>query len=89
MGKWNRQKSKKRRWQRNHLLNKQDGKCAICSKGFESMKDITFDHIMPISKGGDDEIDNLQLAHFQCNQDKADMTPEEFTEFQKGGKLVE
>lgn len=53
------------------------------------MKDITFDHIIPMSKGGLDEIDNFQLAHFECNQTKADMTPEEFTEFQKGGRLVE
>jgi len=89
MAKWRRNKSNKRRWQRNQLVEKQDGLCAICGKKFESMKDITFDHIMPISKGGDDEFENFQLAHFKCNQTKADMTPEEFDIFQKGGELVE
>lgn len=53
------------------------------------MRDITFDHHVPMSKGGDDELDNLRLAHWMCNQIKGDMTPEEFEEFQKGGKLVE
>lgn len=89
MSKWNRNKSKTRRWQRNHLISKYGGKCAICGKAFESMKDITFDHIIPMSKGGDDTIDNYQLAHFACNQLKNDMTPEEFQIFQKGGEKVE
>lgn len=53
------------------------------------MKDITFDHILPLSKGGFDELENYQLAHWKCNQAKGDMTQEEFDEFQKGGKLVE
>ena len=53
------------------------------------MKDITFDHIIPISKGGDDLLENYQLAHYHCNQIKNDMTPEEFVIFQKGGEKVE
>lgn len=89
MAKWNRNKSKTRRWQRNFLVEKQQGKCAICGKRFESMKEITFDHIMPLSRGGDDDIANFQLAHLACNQTKADMTPAEFKEFQAGGLLVE
>lgn len=53
------------------------------------MKDITFDHIIPMSKGGDDYLENYQLAHFACNQLKNDMTPDEFKIFQQGGVLVE
>lgn len=82
MAKWRRMKSKRRRWQKNHLIDKQNGKCAICGKSFDSMKDVTFDHKIPISKGGDDELENLQLVHFPCNQLKNDMTPEEFDVFQ-------
>jgi len=89
MGKWNRNKSKKRRWQKNHLINKYGNLCALCGIPFNSMKEITFDHIIPMSKGGLDELDNLQLAHLHCNHAKADMTPDEFEIFQKGGELVE
>lgn len=53
------------------------------------MKDITFDHKIPIAENGLDELDNYQLAHYECNQTKGCMTPDEFMEFQKGGVLVE
>ncbi len=89
MSKWNRNKSKTRRWQRNHLVCKQSGRCAICDGDFKSMKDITFDHITPISRGGFDLLENYQLVHFECNLAKGQMTQEEFTFLQKGGLLVE
>jgi 5-methylcytosine-specific restriction endonuclease McrA len=31
-----------------------------------------FDHIRPRSKGGGDEVGNLQLAHADCNKRKGD-----------------
>lgn len=89
MSKWNRNKSKTRRWQRAHLIQKFGAVCAICTEPFKSMKDITFDHKQPVSKGGLDELDNLQLAHLDCNQEKGCMTEAEFKIFQKGGELVE
>ena len=89
MGKWRRNKSLTRRWQRNALIAKYGAICYICGLPFKSMKDITFDHRLPVSKGGFDEIDNYGLAHFECNQMKNDMTEEEFRVFQKGGELVE
>ena len=89
MAKWNRNRSKTRRWQRGHLITKQSGKCALCDKPFEKMKDITFDHILAVSKGGDDTLENLQLAHFKCNQSKGAMSQKEWDTFQKGGELVE
>lgn len=89
MGKWRRNKSLTRRWQKNHLIKKYGCICWICDLPFKSIKDITFDHYIPISKGGFDLLENYRLAHFHCNQLKADMTPEEFQEFQQGGKLVE
>lgn len=30
----------------------------------------TIDHIVPMSAGGSDELDNLQLVHFTCNARK-------------------
>lgn len=82
--KWRRNKSLPRRWQRNQLVNRFGAICQICTEPFESAKDITIDHIMPLSKGGEDTFENYQLAHDQCNQLKADMTPEEFDDFQLG-----
>lgn len=89
MGKWRRNKSLTRRWQRGHLIKKHGAVCWICELPFESMKEITFDHYVPLSKGGLDLLENYRLAHFKCNQLKNDMMPDEFVEFQKGGKLVE
>jgi len=89
MGKWKRNKSLKRRWQRSALIRKYGAVCYLCGLSFKSMKDITFDHWLPFSKGGLDEFENYRLAHLECNQEKKDMTPEEWEEFQKGGKLVE
>lgn len=40
--------------------------CAICS----SNKKLSIDHIVPMSKGGKDNIENLQCLCFSCNAKK-------------------
>lgn len=52
--------------------------CAICGRAvdfnrvFPDPWSATLDHIIPVSKGGDPAaIENLQLAHLQCNRIKA------------------
>lgn len=52
--------------------------CAICGrpvdfdKVFPDPWSATLDHIVPVSKGGAPaDIENLQLAHLQCNRIKA------------------
>lgn len=52
--------------------------CGICgrpvdySKVFPDPWSATVDHIIPVSKGGDPAaIENLQLAHLQCNRMKS------------------
>ena len=64
------------------LWQRQSGNCALCGKPmlrnrFEAAhariwakRRATFDHIQPLSKGGADEPDNLQLAHACCNKIK-------------------
>jgi 5-methylcytosine-specific restriction endonuclease McrA len=47
-------------------------KCRICGK----TKGLTIDHIMPRSKGGSNEIDNLQTLCSKCNRLKADTIPD-------------
>ncbi len=41
-------------------------KCRICKKD----EDLTIDHIVPMSKGGDNTKDNLQVLCMKCNQFK-------------------
>ena len=43
-------------------------KCAICG----SSKKLEIDHIHPVSKGGSDDFENLQLLCKSCNISKSD-----------------
>jgi 5-methylcytosine-specific restriction endonuclease McrA len=38
---------------------------------------LTVDHVIPISKGGDDNIENLRPAHWICNIRKSNKLPKE------------
>jgi 5-methylcytosine-specific restriction endonuclease McrA len=49
-----------------------DGKgkvCGICKKPVKYTK-ANLDHIIPQSKGGRNNIENLQLTHFKCNSSR-------------------
>jgi len=60
------------------LLVRQDGCCAICGHRFpqpgelnpqmQSFFSTTFDHIVPRSDGGSDDLDNFRLVHGGCNR---------------------
>ena len=48
-------------------LGERDGfNCVQCG----TVKDLEIDHIVPFSKGGSDELDNLQLLCRSCNAQK-------------------
>lgn len=66
--KWKKPKGRERRWNKKELLRRDGNLCALCKEPMLTMKDITIDHIQPVSKGGTDDIKNLQLAHPHCNQ---------------------
>lgn len=39
--------------------------------------DVTLDHIIPLTKGGDDSFENTQAAHGVCNWMKGNVPPDE------------
>ncbi len=51
-------------------------KCQYCAKRF-SAKDLTFDHLIPQSRGGDTNWKNIVTACHKCNCRKGDKMPEE------------
>jgi 5-methylcytosine-specific restriction endonuclease McrA len=56
------------------LYENQRGLCAYC----ERSEKLTIDHIIPISKGGSNDISNICLACLRCNLSKREKTPEQW-----------
>lgn len=52
---------------REKLIEENGNICCICGRQFDESNIPTIDHIIPISRGGTDEIDNLQLTCQACN----------------------
>jgi len=51
--------------------------CILCGKPVEFM-DSSLDHSVPISRGGNNNYENLGIAHFGCNSRKYTMTLDEW-----------
>lgn len=64
---------------RKEVYRKSDGKCLLCGK-FIDYDDFTVDHIVPLAKGGTNDISNLQCTCKRCNSIKQDILPEELNE---------
>lgn len=58
------------------LFGLQEGKCNGCEVLFP-FRNMTIDHIIPRSRGGTDDPDNLQLLCGACNSTKSNRTQEE------------
>lgn len=64
---------------RRDIYNKYNGKCALCGR-YILYEDMTLDHIIPLSKGGADEVENLQACCYIDNQFKGNINPDDFME---------
>jgi hypothetical protein len=69
-----------REWEREQELPKQ---CVYCS----SIDDLTTDHLIPRSRGGDDSADNVVLACQLCNKSRGEKGIFEWLGLQEKDKL--
>lgn len=63
--------------ERSEIYIRDKGRCGICGE-FIPLNEFTIDHIIPISKGGTYDYDNLQCCCFKCNQLKSNEMPDDF-----------
>jgi 5-methylcytosine-specific restriction endonuclease McrA len=58
------------------MLIRQNFKCVYCK--CDVSKSYHIDHIVPISRGGNNAIENIQILCVDCNQSKHNKMPEDF-----------
>ncbi len=63
--------------ERNAVYNSTEGHCGICGR-FIPLEEYTVDHIIPLSKGGTNDLDNLQPCCGFCNKAKDDTMGDDF-----------
>lgn len=63
--------------ERQQIYAKCDGHCAYCGTSI-AIEQMQVDHIIPIRRGGADELDNMLPACRSCNHYKDSMTIELF-----------
>lgn len=51
------------------VLKRDNYTCQKCG----SIENLTIDHIKPLSKGGNNDLENLQTLCLECNQKKRDL----------------
>lgn len=71
----------------NDIIEKfgENPKCYLTGKDIDVTKprSFNFDHKIPVSRGGDNSLDNLGIASKEANQAKLNMTPDEFIQLCK------
>lgn len=67
------------REERKIIYNKSNGRCELCGQRL-SLENMTLDHIIPLSMGGKDDMENLQATCLACNQFKSNILPDDFME---------
>lgn len=52
---------------KSRVWHKSKKKCHLCGKGVD-LSIATIDHLIPVSSGGSNRIENLAIAHARCNR---------------------
>lgn len=64
------------KFRRDYLFTRDGFKCQYCGKTFRP-KELTYDHVIPRSKGGSRTWENIITCCVPCNQKKGNKTPVE------------
>lgn len=48
------------------ILDREDYRCYLCGEEVDP-ENFHFDHVIPLSKGGPNTVDNIRVAHPKCN----------------------
>ena len=64
------------KFSRANIFLRDRNSCQYCKKRFRT-EDLTFDHIVPIARGGKKNWENIVTACIKCNNKKSGRTPEE------------
>ncbi len=64
------------RFSRQHVFMRDDFCCQYCCETY-SAKELTLDHVVPVTRGGRTTWSNIVTCCVQCNQDKGAQTPTE------------
>ena len=62
----------------NRLLVAQGFRCVYCPADLSDRANREVDHIVPISRGGSNDVSNIQMLCKSCNRTKRAQLPEEF-----------
>ncbi len=61
---------------RYNIYLRDDFTCQYCGDRFKT-EDLTFDHVVPVARGGDKRWENIVTCCVDCNHKKGGRTPEE------------
>ncbi len=68
--------AKEVRCSRRNIFERDGNRCQYCGKR-NDQRDMTIDHVLPRSRGGNSTWENMVLACFNCNSKKGDKLPHE------------
>lgn len=79
---WKTKKNKRKTYSqstRKLIYNNAGGRCELCGRKI-LFEDMTLDHVIPLSMGGADEVENLSCVCFADNSFKGNILPSDFLE---------